>query len=159
MHRIIAAILAASACASALQAQTGQTATAAPVLTLAEALDRASASSPFQDVAAAGISTAEAQRRVAGLGPNPSIVGEAENVAGTGIYRGLRSSETTLGLALPLELGGKRGARIAPVLPSEPPSRRGIGVVLAGPDWMSLETAGRACVTFRRLTAAWSIWR
>jgi cobalt-zinc-cadmium efflux system outer membrane protein len=112
MHRIIAAILAASACASALQAQTGQTA-AAPVLTLAEALDRASASSPFQDVAAAGIRTAEAQRRVAGLRPNPSIVGEAENVAGTGIYQGLRSSETTVGLALPLELGGKRGARIA----------------------------------------------
>ena len=113
MHRIIAAILAASACASALQAQTGQTATAAPVLTLAEALDRASASSPFQDVATAGIRAAEAQRRVAGLRPNPSIIGEAENVAGTGIYRGLRSSETTLGLALPLELGGKRGARIA----------------------------------------------
>jgi cobalt-zinc-cadmium efflux system outer membrane protein len=113
MHRIIAAILAASACASALQAQTGPTATAAPVLTLAEALDRASASSPFQDVAAAGISTAEAQRRVAGLRPNPSIVGEAENVAGSGIYQGLRSSETTVGLALPLELGGKRGARIA----------------------------------------------
>lgn len=54
---------------------------------------------------------------------------------------------------------GKRGARIAPVQPGEPPSKRGIGVVLAGPDWMSLESAGRACVTFRRLTAAWSIWR
>lgn len=113
MHRIIAAILAASACASALQAQTGQTAAAAPVLSLAEALERAGASSPFQDVAAAGIRTAEAQRRVAGLRPNPSIIGEAENVAGSGIYQGLRSSETTVGLALPLELGGKRGARIA----------------------------------------------
>ena len=58
MHRIIAAVLAASACASALQAQTGQTAATAPVLTLAEALDRASASSPFQDVATAGIRAA-----------------------------------------------------------------------------------------------------
>ncbi|KQN06938.1 TolC family protein [Sphingomonas sp. Leaf25] len=113
MHRIIAAVLAAGACASSLQAQTDRIVAPAPVLTLAEALDRAGASSPFQDAAAAGIRAAEAQRLVAGLRPNPSIVGEAENVAGTGIYRGLRSSETTLGLALPLELGGKRGARIA----------------------------------------------
>ena len=113
MHRIIAAVLAAGACASSSQAQTDRTAAPVPVLTLAEALDRAGASSPFQDVATAGIRVAEAQRRVAGLRPNPTIVGEAENVAGTGIYRGLRSSETTLGLALPLELGSKRGARIA----------------------------------------------
>jgi len=113
MHRIIAAVLAAGACASSLQAQIDPTAKAAPALTLSEALDRAGASSPFQDAAAAGIRAAEAQRRVAGLRPNPSIVGEAENVAGTGIYQGLRSSETTLGVALPLELGGKRGARIA----------------------------------------------
>ncbi len=113
MHRIIAGVLAAGACASSLQAQTDQIVVPAPILTLAEALERAGASSPFQDAAAAGIRAAKAQRRVAGLRPNPSIVGEAENVAGTGIYQGLRSSETTLGLALPLELGGKRGARIA----------------------------------------------
>jgi cobalt-zinc-cadmium efflux system outer membrane protein len=113
MHRIIAAVLAAGACASSLQAQTDRAAAPAPVLSLAEALDKVGASSPFQDAAAAGIRAAEAQRRVAGLRPNPLIVGEAENVAGTGIYQGLRSSETTVGLALPLELGGKRGARIA----------------------------------------------
>ncbi len=113
MHRIIATLLAAGACASSLQAQTGPTTATTPVLTLGQALDRAGASSPFQDAAAAGIRAVEAQRRVAGLRPNPSIVGEAENVAGTGIYQGLRSSEMTVGLALPLELGGKRGARIA----------------------------------------------
>ncbi len=113
MHRIIAAVLAAGACASSLPDQTDKTAAPPPVLSLAEALERAGASSPFQDAAAAGVRAAEAQRRVAGLRPNPSIVGEAENVGGTGIYRRLRSSETTLGLALPLELGGKRGARIA----------------------------------------------
>ena len=113
MHRTIAAVLAAGACASSLQAQTDRIVAPAPILTLAEALERAGASSPFQDAAAAGIRAAEAQRRVAGLRPNPSIIGEAENVAGTGIYQGLRSSETTVGLALPLELGGKRSARIA----------------------------------------------
>ena len=113
MHRIIAAVMAAGVCASSLQAQTSPPASAEPVLTLAEALARAGASSPFQDAASAGVRAAEAQRRVAGLRPNPSIVAETENVAGTGIYQGLRSSETTVGLALPLERGGKRGARIA----------------------------------------------
>jgi len=113
MHRIIAAVLAAGACASSPQAQTIPARTAAPVLTLAAALHRADISSPIRDAAAAGLRTAEAQRRVAGLRPNPSIVGEVENVAGSGPYEGLRASETTLGLALPLERGGKRGARIA----------------------------------------------
>jgi cobalt-zinc-cadmium efflux system outer membrane protein len=113
MHRIIAAVMAAGVCASSLQAQTSLSPSAEPVLTLAEALARAGASSPFQEAAAAGVRAAEAQRRVAGLRPNPSIVVETENVAGTGIYQGLRSSETTVGLALPLERGGKRGARIA----------------------------------------------
>lgn len=113
MHRIIAAVMAAGVCASSLQAQTSPPASAEPVLTLAEALARAGASSPFQDAASASVRAADAQRRVAALRPNPSIIAEAENVAGTGIYQGLRSSETTVGLALPLERGGKRGARIA----------------------------------------------
>ena len=113
MHRIIAAVMAAGVCASSLRAQTSPPASAEPVLTLAEALARAGASSPFQDAASAGVRVAEAQRRVAALRPNPSIIAEAENVAGTGMYQGLRSSETTVGLALPLERGGKRGARIA----------------------------------------------
>jgi len=113
MHRIIAAVLVAGACASTLQAQTSPPSPTVPVLTLARALERAGAISPAQEAAAAGIRAAEAQRRVAGLRPNPSIVAETENVAGTGIYRGLRSSETTVGLALPIEMGGKRGARVA----------------------------------------------
>jgi len=113
MHRIIAAVMVAGVSASLLQAQTSPPASAEPVLTLAEALTRASASSPFEDAASAGVRAADAQRRVAALRPNPSIIAEAENVAGTGIYQGLRSSETTVGLALPLERGGKRGARIA----------------------------------------------
>jgi len=113
MHRIIVAVMAAGVCASSLQAQTRPPTLAEPVLTLAKALARAGASSPFQDAASAGVRAAEAQRRVAALRPNPSIIAEAENVAGTGIYQGLRSSETTVGLALPLERGGKRGARIA----------------------------------------------
>ena len=113
MHRILAAVVVACACAPSLQAQNSPPPAAAPVVTLAEALTRAGASSPFQDVASAGVRAAQAQRRVAALRPNPSIVAESENVAGSGLYRGVRASETTIGLALPLERGGKRRARIA----------------------------------------------
>ncbi len=45
-------------------------------------------------------------------GPNPEISFEAENLAGSGPYSGLRSPEYTLSAGLPLELGGKRGARL-----------------------------------------------
>ncbi|WP_336972272.1 TolC family protein [Sphingobium aromaticiconvertens] len=113
MHRIIAAAVAAGICASSLQAQTSPPVAAGPTFTLADALVRAGVSSIAQEAAAANIRAAEAQRRVAGLRPNPSIDVQTENVAGTGIYQGMRSSETTAGLSLPLELGGKRDARVA----------------------------------------------
>jgi cobalt-zinc-cadmium efflux system outer membrane protein len=132
MHRIFAAIVAAGACASSLQAQTHPPILAEPVLTLADALGRAGASSPFQDAASAGVRAAEAQRRVAALRPNPSIVAETENVAGSGIYRGVRSSETTLGLALPLERGSKRQARMA--LADAQIGRAGIAAEIARAD-------------------------
>lgn len=35
----------------------------------------------------------------------------------------------------------------------------GVGVVLAGPDYMSIEQLGRTCWKFRLLTRAWSVWR
>lgn len=72
-------------------------------------------STPLPSVAAAsaGVDAATAARRVAGLRPNPEVQVQVENVAGTGVYKGLRSSETTVGVALPLELGGKRSARVA----------------------------------------------
>lgn len=72
-------------------------------------------SAPLPSVAAAsaGVDAATAARRVAGLRPNPEVQAQVENVAGTGVYKGLRSSETTVGVALPLELGGKRPARVA----------------------------------------------
>ena len=113
MKSIMVAVLAAGACASSLQAQSNAQATAGPVLTLEEALIAAGASSPTIEAAGSGVSAARAQRTVAGLRPNPSIDTMAENVGGTGAYSGLRSSETTVGLSLPLELGGKRSARIA----------------------------------------------
>jgi cobalt-zinc-cadmium efflux system outer membrane protein len=68
---------------------------------------------PSVGAATAGIEAAAAARRVAGLRPNPEVQAQVENFGGTGPYKGLRSSETTVGVALPLELGGKRSARVA----------------------------------------------
>jgi cobalt-zinc-cadmium efflux system outer membrane protein len=113
MHRIIAAALAASVCASSAQAQTSPPSTAEDGLTLEQALDLAGANAPGIGAADAGVRAAEAQRRAAGLRPNPSVNLEVENVVGTGDYSGIRGAETTVGMSLPLELGGKRSARIA----------------------------------------------
>ena len=68
---------------------------------------------PSVAAATAGVDAATAARRVAGLRPNPELQSQVENIAGSGVYKGLRSSETTVGVALPLELGGKRPARVA----------------------------------------------
>jgi cobalt-zinc-cadmium efflux system outer membrane protein len=68
---------------------------------------------PSVGAATAGVEAAAAARRVAGLRPNPEVQAQVENFSGTGPYKGLRSSETTVGVALPLELGGKRPARVA----------------------------------------------
>lgn len=112
MSRFIAALLAAASCAGIAQAQTAPPIEASEVTTLDEALTLAGVSSPNAEVARAGIRAAEQGRTVAGLRPNPSVSVEVENVAGTGPYRGVGEAETTVGFALPLELGGKRGARI-----------------------------------------------
>lgn len=90
-----------------------QTVPSGPVLTLDDAVAQAQANSPATAVAAAGLQAADAQRRVARLRPNPSIDAMTENVAGTGAYNSLRSAETTVGVTLPIELGGKRSARVA----------------------------------------------
>ncbi len=112
MRHLIATILVASACAPA-PAQIVPAPAGPPVLTLAEALDRAGLASPSREAADAGRRAAGADRRIAALRPDPSVTLETENVGGTGMYRGVRSAETTAALTWPLERGGKRAARIA----------------------------------------------
>lgn len=84
-----------------------------PVLTLDQALELAGSAAPSREAAAAGVRASDAARTVAGLLPNPQLQSEIENVAGSGAYKGRANAETTVGLALPVELGGKRAARIA----------------------------------------------
>ncbi|WP_085617610.1 MULTISPECIES: TolC family protein [unclassified Pseudomonas] len=75
-------------------------------LSLPQALDAAFAQNP--ELAAAGreIGIADGERRQAGLIPNPELSWEVEDTRRD-------TSTTTVTLSQPLELGGKRGARIA----------------------------------------------
>ena len=85
---------------AATSAQAGQG------MSLPEALSAAFANNP--ELAAAGreIGIAEGERRQAGLIPNPELAWEMEDTRRD-------TSTSTLTLSQPLELGGKRGTRIA----------------------------------------------
>lgn len=106
MHKIIAALLAAAPCAVSAQGTDAS-------FSLEEAIALAGGGAPAADAAKAGVEAARSARAVAGLRPNPAIQTDIENVAGTGPYGGYGSAETTVALSIPVELGGKRQARIA----------------------------------------------
>ena len=80
-------------------------------LSLADAIDRALAVSPGLKAATAGIDAARGSERQAGLLPNPELSFEAENVKGSGPYRGFDSAEYTYGVSQEIPLGGQRAAR------------------------------------------------
>jgi len=116
MKIVRAALLAAATCASVVQAQPqgdAQIVPAAKVFTLEEAIAAAGGAAPASEAAVAAVEAAVAGQRLAGLRPNPVVQIQVENIAGSGPYRGLRSAETTIGPAIPIELGGKRSARVA----------------------------------------------
>lgn len=116
MKKMFVAMMAAASCASMAQAQQTPTTEATQplgVYTLDQAVLAAGGAAPAADAASAAIEAAQAERTVAGLRPNPVVQGQVENVVGSGPYKGLQSAETTVGVAIPIELGGKRGARVA----------------------------------------------
>ncbi|KQM26928.1 MULTISPECIES: TolC family protein [unclassified Sphingomonas] len=114
MKDLLAAMLVAASCAGVAQAQTGAPpAPAGGMLTLDQAVAAAGGAAPALQAADAAVDAARAGREVAGLRPNPVVQGQVENIAGSGAFRGLRSAETTVGVMVPIELGGKRGARVA----------------------------------------------
>lgn len=114
MSRTLAALLAAASCVVPAQAQDSPAAIAgSTLLTLDQAVAAAGGAAPAADAARANVEAAQAARTVAGLRPNPSVQTQVENVAGTGPYGAFDNAETTLTLSLPIELGGKRRARMA----------------------------------------------
>jgi cobalt-zinc-cadmium efflux system outer membrane protein len=82
-------------------------------LTKAEVIARAIAYSPKLKSFEAGIAAAAGTELQSHLLPNPDLTLETENFAGSGAYGGLRGTETTVGVAQFVELGGKRVARQA----------------------------------------------
>ena len=103
--------LRAALLAGALIASSGA-AYAEPV-SLAQALTQGAEQSPRIAEAKAKAAAAEARARQAGASPNPELSVEVENFAGTGVFQGLRSTETTLAISQRIELGGKRSARVS----------------------------------------------
>ena len=81
-------------------------------LTLADALAKAREHAPQLQGADAALRAADANVQLSSLRPNPTLSVEAENVMGSGRYAGFGGGETTVSLSMPLELGGKRGARL-----------------------------------------------
>lgn len=154
MRTILVVALATAACTSPAQAQTMQAARTVPVFTLDEALRMARASSPSIAASAAGVDAATAGRSVAALRPNPEIEGTSEYFGGGGAYRGFSSAENTVRLALPLELGGKRSARIA--VADAQIGRARLGSATAAADLVLIVTQGYndAAAAERRLAVA-----
>jgi len=62
---------------------------------------------------AANVRAAEGQALQATVRPNPSLGLEVENIGSSGRFSGLSNTQTTLSVNQPIELGGKRSARIA----------------------------------------------
>lgn len=85
----------------------------APSLSLREAIAAALARNPDLKEFAFTLRAEDARREGAALRPPPEISAELENVLGSGAYKGLSGSDTTLALSQVVELGGKREARIA----------------------------------------------
>jgi cobalt-zinc-cadmium efflux system outer membrane protein len=157
MFRVIAALLAATSCASLAHAQpvtfSGQT-DSQQVLTLEQALALGGGSSPTLTAGTAGVQAASAGRALASLRPNPELSLESENVGGTGEYRGLRGAETTARVALPLELGGKRSARIAVADAQVSRAQIAAAVALADLSLTIRQTYAAAVAAERRLVIA-----
>jgi cobalt-zinc-cadmium efflux system outer membrane protein len=82
------------------------------VLSLPEARRTALEESPILEGSAWSVRAEKARRDQAGRWPNPELVVEMENVGGGGEYRGIDNAETTVAVAQPLELGGKRRRRV-----------------------------------------------
>ena len=122
------------------------TASAEPV-TLDEAVRRAIAASPAIQAQEAGIRSARAGRSQADIRPNPVLLVEAENIAGTGAYDVYRQAETTVTYAQTIERGGKRDARIAY-------AERDVGVAEASARLVRLDLAEAVQRTFIDLQIA-----
>lgn len=85
---------------------------ASRILSLDNSIQQVLSYSPALKAKMESIGSSRGERQQSGLIPNPEISFEAENILGNGSARGLDGAEMTVGVAQPIELGGKRGARM-----------------------------------------------
>lgn len=81
------------------------------VLTLTDAIKRAIESSPRLGEARANLESAEGSEAQAGYWPNPEFAFEAENIVGSGPYKGTKSAEYTYSINQTVDIGGKTSTR------------------------------------------------
>ncbi|PZU44474.1 MAG: hypothetical protein DI568_15510 [Sphingomonas sp.] len=84
----------------------------APPLTVEQAVREARERAPYARELSERVRAEEGRVQQAGARPNPEVDLLVENFAGSRGLSGTGRAETTGSLALPVELGGKRGARI-----------------------------------------------
>jgi cobalt-zinc-cadmium efflux system outer membrane protein len=84
-----------------------------PAPAYAELLRRAQSTAPRLAESRAHVAQSEGLARQVAARPNPTLGLEVENFAGQGPFKGGDAAESTVSVQQPLELGGKRPARIA----------------------------------------------
>lgn len=94
-------------------ALTAGMAQAEPAPSFHDLLAQAQATAPRVAAGDADVNAAQGRALQAAAWPNPTMGVEAENFAGSGSLNGFDGAETTVAIEQPIELGGKRGARIA----------------------------------------------
>ncbi len=86
---------------------------AEPAPPFRELLRQAQTSAPRLAESRAEVARVQGLARQAGARPNPTVGVEIENFSGSAPYRGRDLAEATASIEQTLELGGKRGARVA----------------------------------------------
>ena len=107
----------AAACAIICIAAVARGAADAPAsatdsLSIDEAVARVLERNPDLAAATREVDAREREAAQAGARPNPHLLAELENVAGSGAFEGMQGSEATLSIAQRIEAGGKRGRRV-----------------------------------------------
>ena len=120
---------------------------AAGDLDLRSAIDRALSTDPNLKASAIEIEAAEGRKIQAGLSPNPQATVEVEDSLGTGGYRGLRRTQTTLQISQLFELGGKLDRRLEAATAAR-------DVVRADRELVRLDVMARTTEAFVRVLGA-----
>lgn len=139
-----AVVLAVAAVLCAAPARASQTGTAAPSY---EVLASRLSDMPASLEASALSDAAEARAYQARALPNPSIGIEAENIYGSGPYRGTGNGETTFSVSQPLELFGQRSARVRA-------ARAEADAIGLRSEQMRWEAAGRLALVYAQAEAS-----